>query len=154
MIFSCIDHTPNGNLSATRQTTRELGDSQNFLDSRNPSKELTIWESPRTPAPSAKLFRHKPQISSIPGISPKEPHRYRVMIGSQALGDRAIKQHFNLGKYFPTSQLQVIKEDAALIARIVKSIFRKNPNHLCSACGSSERKLDEAIALASQSTHL
>jgi hypothetical protein len=98
--------------------------------------------------------RHKPQISSISAISPKEPHRYRVTLAGQVLGDRAIKQHLNLGKYFPTSQLQVIKEDTSAIARIVKSIFRKNPNHLCSACGSSERKLDEAIALASQSTHL
>jgi hypothetical protein len=97
---------------------------------------------------------HKPQISSIPGISPKEPHGYRVMIGGQVLGDRAIEQHSHLGKYFPTSQLRVGQGESSLMAQNVKLIFRKNPNHLCSARGSSEWKLDEVIALASQSTHL
>jgi hypothetical protein len=37
---------------------------------------------------SQKLFRQKPQILSIPGISPKELHRYRVILGSEVLGDR------------------------------------------------------------------
>ncbi len=32
--------------------------------------------------------RQKPQISSIPGISPRERDRYRVLIGSEILGDR------------------------------------------------------------------
>ena len=32
--------------------------------------------------------RHKPQISSIPGISPKQRDRYSVMRGDQVLGDR------------------------------------------------------------------
>jgi hypothetical protein len=40
------------------------------------------------------------------------------------------------------------------MVQIVNPVFRRNPNQLCSARGSSERKLDEAIALASQSTHL
>jgi hypothetical protein len=31
--------------------------------------------------------RHKPQISSIPGISSKESKRYRVMLGDQVLGN-------------------------------------------------------------------
>jgi hypothetical protein len=48
----------------------------------------------------------KPQISSIPGISPKEPHRYRVVLGGQVLGDRA-KCHPHLGKYFPRLWLGV-----------------------------------------------
>jgi hypothetical protein len=30
---------------------------------------------------------HKPQIASIPGISPKERDRYRVVLGSKILGD-------------------------------------------------------------------
>jgi hypothetical protein len=28
----------------------------------------------------------KPQISSVPGVSPKERNRYRVMLGAQILG--------------------------------------------------------------------
>jgi len=51
-------------------------------------KQLTIWESPQNPAPSAKLFCRKPQIASIPGASHKELHRYRVILGSEVLGDR------------------------------------------------------------------
>jgi hypothetical protein len=31
---------------------------------------------------------HKPQISSIPGISPKERDRYRVVLGREILGER------------------------------------------------------------------
>jgi hypothetical protein len=32
--------------------------------------------------------RHKPQISSVPGISPKQRDRYRVLVGNVVLGDR------------------------------------------------------------------
>jgi hypothetical protein len=39
-------------------------------------------------SPEATLFRHKPQIVSIPGISPKERNRYRVVLGDRILGDR------------------------------------------------------------------
>jgi hypothetical protein len=88
MNFSVPHSTPNEGLSATRQATRELGDSQKFLDNLDPSKQLTIWESPQSPVASARFFCQKPQISSIPGIFPKERNRYRVMIGGQALGDR------------------------------------------------------------------
>jgi hypothetical protein len=31
---------------------------------------------------------HKPQILSIPGISPRERDRYRVMLGGEILGER------------------------------------------------------------------
>lgn len=53
-------------------------------------KQLTLWESPQIPVPSAKLFRHKPQISSIPGISLKQRDRYRVMLGDEVMGDHLI----------------------------------------------------------------
>jgi hypothetical protein len=52
------------------------------------SKQLNLWEPLQSPVPEAVLFRQKPQIVSIPGISPKEPHRYRVTLGGQLLGDR------------------------------------------------------------------
>jgi hypothetical protein len=39
-------------------------------------------------SPEATLFRHKPQIVSIPGISPKERNRYRVTLGDQVLGEK------------------------------------------------------------------
>ena len=32
--------------------------------------------------------RHKPQITSIPGISPKQRNRYRVVLGREILGER------------------------------------------------------------------
>jgi len=75
--------------------------------------------------------RHKPQISSISAIFPKEPHRYRVTLAGQVLGDRP----FHLGKYFPRFQLQVIKEAIVLILQIVKPIFRRNQNRLTLAKG-------------------
>jgi hypothetical protein len=51
------------------------------------SKQLTIWETQQSPVAEAGLFRNKPQIVSIPGISPKERHRYRVLLGDKVLGD-------------------------------------------------------------------
>jgi hypothetical protein len=54
--------------------------------SRKP-KQLNLWESPQIPVPEAQLFRHKPQIVSIPGIPLKERHRYRVTSGDEVLGD-------------------------------------------------------------------
>jgi hypothetical protein len=94
MNFSVPHSTSNQGLSATSQATRELGDSQKFLDNRDASrlsqqsKQLTIWESPQSPVPEAGLFRHKPQIVSAPGVSPKERSRYRVTLGGEVLGDR------------------------------------------------------------------
>jgi hypothetical protein len=44
--------------------------------------------SQRKPATETKLFSDKPQIVSIPGVPPKEQHRYRVTFGSQILGER------------------------------------------------------------------
>jgi hypothetical protein len=94
MNFSVPHSTPNQGLSATSQATRELGDSQKFLDKRDASrlsrkvKQLTLWESPQNPVPEAELFRHKPQIVSIPGVCPKERSRYRVVLGTEVLGDR------------------------------------------------------------------
>ncbi len=93
MNFSVPHSTPNQGLSATSQATRELGDSKRFLEKRDASrlspklKQLALWESPQSPVPEAGLFRQKPQIASIPGISPKESHRYRVVLGGEVLGD-------------------------------------------------------------------
>lgn len=36
--------------------------------------------------------RQKPQILSIPGASPKERNRYRVLLGEKVLGDRLTAQ--------------------------------------------------------------
>jgi hypothetical protein len=33
-------------------------------------------------------LRQKPQISSIPGVSPKARRRYKVVFGSEVLGDQ------------------------------------------------------------------
>ena len=62
---------------------------RNASRSSQKPKQLNIWESPQSTAPESRLFRHnKPQIVSIPGISPKEQHRYRVKAGDEVLGDR------------------------------------------------------------------
>lgn len=37
---------------------------------------------------SNPLFRSKPQISSVPGVLPKEPRRYRVSVDGQILAEK------------------------------------------------------------------
>lgn len=45
------------------------------------------------------FFRQKPQIASIPGISTKERNRYRVVFGTEILGDQlAIDDALKLAK--------------------------------------------------------
>ena len=40
-------------------------------------------------APDTKLqIKARPQISSAPGVSPKDPKRYGVKVGDKILGDR------------------------------------------------------------------
>jgi hypothetical protein len=74
---------------------------------------------------------------------------------SPDIRDRSIKKHYCLGKYFPKLQIRVnrgvvalalpiVPSESALLAlilQIVKSGWGRNPNHLCSARGSTERKL-------------
>jgi hypothetical protein len=72
--------TPKQGLSATKQATRESGGSRKFPK----AKQLSLWESQNKP--ETELFSRKPQISSIPGISPKERNRYQVKVGSETLG--------------------------------------------------------------------
>ncbi len=55
-----------------------------FSDSDRPeerSQQLELFA-----APEARLFHQKPQIVSIPGISPKVRNRYKVMLGREVLG--------------------------------------------------------------------
>ena len=61
--------------------------SQLHLDNQR-ANQLPTGESPQNPAPSAKLFRQKPQIVNIPGVLLKEQHRYRVVLDDEVLGDR------------------------------------------------------------------
>lgn len=63
-------------------------------ESRKTLLELNSGESPTTncsfslsPPPLLKK-REKPQVSGIPGIPPRERHRYRVTLGEEILGDR------------------------------------------------------------------
>jgi hypothetical protein len=84
MNFSVDHSTPKDCLSATSQAGRESGDSRKKLLSR----QLTLWESSQKPASQSELFSRKPQISSIPGISPRERNRYRVTLGDKVIGDR------------------------------------------------------------------
>ncbi|MDP8966873.1 MAG: hypothetical protein M3O33_23375 [Cyanobacteriota bacterium] len=90
MSFASHDSTSKGGLRATSQAPRELGDSQKFLEIHDESRicENSVWESPQKPTPSARLFCQNPQIATIPGVSPKEKPRYRVMLASEIWGDR------------------------------------------------------------------
>jgi hypothetical protein len=54
---------------------------------------LSVTHNPLVEGRQLELFthtgdRHKPQISSIPGISPKQRDRYRVVRGDVVSGDR------------------------------------------------------------------
>lgn len=58
------------------------------MSDKHYTTQLSIFvEFTKTPPPLFKK-RGKPQVSSIPGISPQEPHRYRVTLGEEILGDR------------------------------------------------------------------
>ena len=58
--------------------------SNRYKNKNHPHHLSVPLASPQNP----ELFRHKPQIVSIPGISPKERNRYRVVLGDRILGDR------------------------------------------------------------------
>jgi hypothetical protein len=53
------------------------------------SQQLCLpLESLQQPQKITFQKRQKPQIVSIPGIPPREPNRYRVILGEQILGER------------------------------------------------------------------
>jgi hypothetical protein len=52
-------------------------------DGQSP-QQLELFAAPDT----GLCLKVKPQIPSIPGISPKERRRYRVKLGDKVLGDR------------------------------------------------------------------
>lgn len=59
---------------------------------QNENCAISIARNPLAEGRQLELFnhtgnRHKPQISSIPGISPKQRDRYRVTLGNQVLGN-------------------------------------------------------------------
>jgi hypothetical protein len=61
----------------------QSGEEGNFPD------QLTLpLVASQKPAQQANLFSRKPQISSVPEISPRERNRYRVLLGDRILGDR------------------------------------------------------------------
>lgn len=64
------------------------------------ARQLSLWESPQqNPENFAPKKRQKPQISSVPGTSPKQRDRYRVVCRDQILGDRlSIEQALELAK--------------------------------------------------------
>ncbi len=51
---------------------------------KSPATQLELFAAPDT----GLCLKVKPQISSIPEISPKERRRYRVKLGDKILGDR------------------------------------------------------------------
>jgi hypothetical protein len=53
----------------------------------------SITQNPLLEGRQLELFnytgiRHKPQILSSPGVSPKQHDRYRVVVGNEVLGDQ------------------------------------------------------------------
>lgn len=57
---------------------------KNHQSVRQSPQQLELFAAPNT----GLVLKTKPQIVSIPGISLKELHRYRVTLGSRILGDR------------------------------------------------------------------
>jgi hypothetical protein len=47
-------------------------------------QQLELFAAPNT----GLSLKIKPQIASIPGVPPKERHRYRVLLGREILGDQ------------------------------------------------------------------
>ncbi len=47
------------------------------LSTQQESLQLELFQLPQK--------RQKPQISSVPGVSAKDPYRYRVMVGGKAI---------------------------------------------------------------------
>jgi hypothetical protein len=77
---SVLHFTPNQGLGATKQATREHGASRNFL-------QLSLWETPPPIEDIPFKKRIMPQISSIAGLPPTQPNRYRVKLGDAILGE-------------------------------------------------------------------
>jgi hypothetical protein len=63
----------------TKIHTYSIAENDNNYHSQQ--KQLELFPTPVAPLPN----RPKPQIVSIPGISPKDPCRYRVTVGSKAI---------------------------------------------------------------------
>jgi hypothetical protein len=59
-----------------------------LLDNKQKFNLFSTDRAAQTPVPLAKFFHHKPQIVSIPGVSPKDRFRYRVILGNQILGTK------------------------------------------------------------------
>jgi hypothetical protein len=54
-----------------------------------PPQQLCLFlETAQQPQKVAFQKRQKPQIVSVPGVSPKERNRYQVRLDNQILGDR------------------------------------------------------------------
>jgi hypothetical protein len=69
--------------------------SNKYKNKNHPHHLSVPLASPQNP----ELFRHKPQILSIPGIPPKERNRYRVMQGTQIIADQlTIDEALNVAK--------------------------------------------------------
>ena len=69
-----------------------MPDTQSNIPKMKKTCNLSVARNPPSQGRQLELFsfqgnRHKPQISSIPGISPKQRDRYRVMLGDEILGD-------------------------------------------------------------------
>jgi hypothetical protein len=61
-----------------------LSQSQENSKNDNHSQQLTLpLASPQKP----EIFRKKAQITSSPGVLPKQRDRYRVIVGTRVLGD-------------------------------------------------------------------
>lgn len=83
----------NGSISAgkpeieattSKESAKSLGTKSEFPSKSSQAPSSSVFQ-PKSP--QLQRFPKKPQISSIPGIAPKERCRYRVTLGDQILGD-------------------------------------------------------------------
>ena len=69
--------------SISEEPAKSLGNKTEFSGE---TSQASNSSSSRPKTAQLQRFSAKPQISSLPGMSPKERHRYRVALGSEVLG--------------------------------------------------------------------
>lgn len=60
---------------------------ENFANERTVRSRRSLRESQQLELFPLANKRQKPQITSVPGVSPKERNRYRVTLAGEILGD-------------------------------------------------------------------
>lgn len=69
------------------KSTKKLKEKSEILGKSAEASACSV-SHPKAPQLQSFAKKQKPQISIIPGISPRERNRYRVLLGDQVLGNQ------------------------------------------------------------------